>query len=102
MATSSVRSLHQPIDYVTGDESGYGYRDGSGSAAGSLERDGSCVHSDAVDLSEKNRQIHVNEFKVDGVESNELHVEKNSSASGEHNIFAAGSAPNNIIQGTKS
>ena len=88
MATSSVRSLHQPIDYVTGDESGYGYRDGSGSAAG--------------DLSEKNRQIHVNEFKVDGVESNELHVEKNSSASGEHNIFSAGSAPNNVIQGTES
>lgn len=104
MATSSIRSLHQPTDHVTGDESGYEYgpRDGSRSAVVSLERDGACVHPHTVELREKNLQRHADEFKVEGAESNELHVEMDSSASGEYSIFTAGSAPNDIIERTES
>ena len=106
MATSSIPSLHQQADYMTGDDSGYEYgpRDGSRSAIWSLERNRVCVCPSSAELIKNNHKKHADEFKEGGLESTGLHVEVNNSAFEEHDIFTAGSRPTliDIIEGTDS
>ena len=106
MATLSIPSLHQQADYMTGDDSGneYGPSDSSRSAIGSVQRNRVCMQRSSMELSEKNRQKHADEFKEGGLESTGLHVEVNNSAFEEHDIFTAGSRSTliDIIEGTDS
>ena len=97
MVASSVRSLHQPADYVTGDDTGfkYGIRDSSRSAVGSSERDEACVHLDTVKLKGK---------IVRDMPMSSRKMEVKSDTFEEHSILAAGSRPTpiDIIERTDS